>query len=223
MFVEDVLLDFVPVDVKGFEKEMSIMYGGARISQEKNRWYYEISATFSLVGHKWSRVNFSNKEFFRIWYFEFVISLVQLTHVIKIDTYICLHLFCLVIPSVIIECTWCFHPHSSRLLNCCWNNHIVAKSLQGLYSLSRRTSYRRISWSLEATRFGFILFQSLWNLTSTSAAALSRCLSNFRAIRSLSHLISWPRTSQDLAVRHLAESDNGCISYCYLLIVHDYK
>ena len=57
--------------------------------------------------------------------------------------------------------------------------------LQGLYSLSGKTSYRKISWSLEAARFGFGLFQLLWNLTGISAAALPRCLSNFRAIRSL--------------------------------------
>ena len=55
------------------------------------------------------------------------------------------------------------------------------ESNQGLYSLSRR----RLSWSLQATRFGFRLCQSLWNLTGTPTAALSRCLSNFRAIRSL--------------------------------------
>ena len=53
----------------------------------------------------------------------------------------------------------------------------------GLYSLSGRTSYRKISWSLEATRFGFRLFQSLWILTGSSAAVLPRCLSNFKAIR----------------------------------------
>ena len=61
---------------------------------------------------------------------------------------------------------------------------------QGLYSLSGKTSYRKISWSLEAARFGFKLFQSLWNLASTSAAALPRCLSNFRAILPLQHPIS---------------------------------
>ena len=37
----------------------------------------------------------------------------------------------------------------------------------GLYSLSGRTSYRKISWILEAARFGFRPFQSLWNLTGT--------------------------------------------------------
>ena len=50
----------------------------------------------------------------------------------------------------------------------------------GQYSPSWRTSCRKISWSLQATTFGFRLFQSLWNLTGTSAAAL----------RSLYHPIS---------------------------------
>ena len=43
---------------------------------------------------------------------------------------------------------------------------------QGLYSLSAPTSWRKISWSPEAARFGFRLTQSLWNLTGTSGAAL---------------------------------------------------
>ena len=55
----------------------------------------------------------------------------------------------------------------------------------GLYSLSGKTSYRKISWSLEAAIFGFQHVQSLWNLTGTSAAMLPRCLLNFRAILSL--------------------------------------
>ena len=54
-----------------------------------------------------------------------------------------------------------------------------------LYSLSGQTSYRTISRSLNAARFGFRLFQSLWNQIGISAAALPRCLSNFRTIRSL--------------------------------------
>ena len=61
---------------------------------------------------------------------------------------------------------------------------------QGLYSLSGKTSYRKISRSLEAAGFGFKLFQSLWNLAGTSAELLPRCLSNFRAIRPLQHPIS---------------------------------
>ena len=62
----------------------------------------------------------------------------------------------------------------------------------GLYSLSGRTSYHKISWSLKAARFGFRLFQSFWNLTGTLAAALPRCQPNFRAIRSFKHPISRP-------------------------------
>ena len=65
--------------------------------------------------------------------------------------------------------------------------------MQGLYSLSGKTSYPKISWNPEAARWGFKLFQSLWNLAGTSAAALPRCLSNFRAIRPLQHPISWLR------------------------------
>ena len=60
----------------------------------------------------------------------------------------------------------------------------------GLYSLSGKTSYRKISWSLEAAGFGFKLVQSFWNLAGTSAALLPRCLSNVRAIRLLQHPIS---------------------------------
>ena len=66
----------------------------------------------------------------------------------------------------------------------------VSDTTLGLYSLSGKTSYRKISWSLEAARFGFNLFQSLWNLAGTSAALLPRYLSNFRALRLLQHPIS---------------------------------
>ena len=41
---------------------------------------------------------------------------------------------------------------------------------QGLYSLSGKTSYRQISWSLEATRLDVIMIISLWKLTCISAA-----------------------------------------------------
>ena len=74
-----------------------------------------------------------------------------------------------------------------------WWQHAYSVCKQSLHSLSGRTSYRKISWSLEAASFGFNFFQSLWNLTSTSAASLSICLSNFRAIRSLQNSIAWLR------------------------------
>ena len=63
-------------------------------------------------------------------------------------------------------------------------------NILGLSSLSGRMSYRMNSWSLEATILGFILMQSLWNLTGTSAAALLRCLSNSSATRKVWHQIS---------------------------------
>ena len=50
-------------------------------------------------------------------------------------------------------------------------------------SISDKTVYRKISWSLEAARFVFRIVRSLWNLTGTSAALLPMCLSNFKAIR----------------------------------------
>ena len=51
---------------------------------------------------------------------------------------------------------------------------MLGKAMLGLHSLSGRASYRKISWSIEVTRFGFRLFQSLWNLTG--------CPSNARAM-----------------------------------------
>ena len=54
--------------------------------------------------------------------------------------------------------------------------------LQGLYSLSGKTSYRQISRSLEVARLDVTIIVSLWNLTGISAALLLRCLSNFRAM-----------------------------------------
>ena len=53
--------------------------------------------------------------------------------------------------------------------------------VQGLYSLSGKTSYRQISWSLEAARSSVILIVLLWNLTGISTTLLLICLWNFRA------------------------------------------
>ena len=86
-------------------------------------------------------------------------------------------------------------PHKPKALNP-WSNKITSVGEPipmwwanshhfwqlGLCSLSGKTSYRKIAWSIEAARFGFRHIQSLWNLTGTSAAVLPRCLSNFRAI-----------------------------------------
>ena len=63
--------------------------------------------------------------------------------------------------------------------------------VQGLYSLSGKTSYRQISWSLEAARLDVAMAVSLWNLTGTSAPLLPRYLPNFRAIGKV-----WTRISR---------------------------
>ena len=70
-----------------------------------------------------------------------------------------------------------------------WHRYLRQEALrldprlyQGLYSLSGKTSYRPISWSLEAARLDVAMVVSLWNLTGTSAAVLPRYLPNFRAI-----------------------------------------
>ena len=47
---------------------------------------------------------------------------------------------------------------------------------QGLYSLSGKASYRKISLSFEAARSESGLFRSLWNLTGTSAAVLPKTI-----------------------------------------------
>ena len=68
----------------------------------------------------------------------------------------------------------------------------------GLYSLSGKTSYGKISWSLEAARFGFRLFQSLWNLTGTPAACQISERCDYYNTQSRGF-----ETSRDLAVRRL--------------------
>ena len=51
----------------------------------------------------------------------------------------------------------------------------------GLYSLNGRTSYRKISWSLDATRLDVTIIVSLWNLTGILAAAMSNSWVNGKA------------------------------------------
>ena len=77
----------------------------------------------------------------------------------------------------------------------------------GLCSLSWRTSYRKISWSLEATRLNASMFVSIWNVTGTSAARLARCLSNVRSIGKFKiwilRLRSFTRSCSKVSVRLL--------------------
>ena len=66
---------------------------------------------------------------------------------------------------------------------------------------NRKTSYRKISWSLEVARLDVVMFVSLWNMTSISAALLPRCLSNFKAMGKPKPESRSFKTSRDLAVR----------------------
>ena len=61
-----------------------------------------------------------------------------------------------------------------------WHSSLgaVSERLQGLYSLSGKTSYRQISCCLEATRLDVEMIVSLWYWTCISAAA-AEVLSNF--------------------------------------------
>ena len=80
---------------------------------------------------------------------------------------------------LMLLCNDVFHWLGASLeLNCIR----ASDATQGLYSLSGKTSYRQISWSLEAARLDVAIIVSFWNLTGTSAAAVPRYLSNFRAI-----------------------------------------
>ena len=54
--------------------------------------------------------------------------------------------------------------------------------LLGLYLLNGKTSYRDISWRLEAAKLGVIMIVPFWNLTGISAVLLPRCPWNLRAI-----------------------------------------
>ena len=66
--------------------------------------------------------------------------------------------------------------HDARMADGRWRGD------QGPVSISDKTSYRKISWNLEAARLVVKIIASLWNMTGASAAVLPRCLSNFRAI-----------------------------------------
>ena len=85
---------------------------------------------------------------------------------------------------------WCSKLIRPHQVPCMYHYH--PKSL-GPVSISEKTSFRKISWSLEVARFVFRIVRSLWNLTGTSAALLPMCLSKFKAIRQFKVPISWLR------------------------------
>ena len=70
-------------------------------------------------------------------------------------------------------------PTNRSALN---KSHISSHLQSVLYSVSRKTSNRQISWSLVAARLDMIRIVSLWNLADSSTPPLPSCLSNLRAI-----------------------------------------
>ena len=56
----------------------------------------------------------------------------------------------------------CPNCNENYLCHIEWQIFLWLECIQGFYSLSWRTSYRKISWSIEAARFGFSPFQSRW-------------------------------------------------------------
>ena len=102
---------------------------------------------------------------------------------------------------------WRLQPTKLELEGQLHSNQRSNPCLLGISSISGRTSYRKISWSIEAARYGFRRFQSLWNLIGISAAALPRCLSTFKAIQSqwqpISRLWDFMRSCGKASVRLL--------------------
>ena len=98
----------------------------------------------------------------------------------------------LVLWKVILWCTHicCLILNVLRLREVNSNRKETIHLPLGLYSLSGKTSYRKISWCFEAARLGVIMIVSLWNLTGISTALLPRCLLNFRAIGKVQTRIS---------------------------------
>ena len=54
--------------------------------------------------------------------------------------------------------------------------------IQGFYSLSGKTYYWQISWSLEAARFDVVMIVSLWNLTGISEALAVKFQSDWNSL-----------------------------------------
>ena len=70
----------------------------------------------------------------------------------------------------------------SLLTHICVTRPQWVKPNQSLYLLSGKTSYRQISWSLQAANSDVIMIVSLWNLTCVWVVLLPSCLSNLREI-----------------------------------------
>ena len=96
--------------------------------------------------------------------------------------------------------TWFKKRHTPDHIQLWWHLsvdrlHTLLQEFLGLYSLSGKTSYRQISWSLEAARLDVSMVVSLWNLTGNSTAA--EVPANFQS--------DWKSLNSNLAASRLHE------------------
>ena len=93
---------------------------------------------------------------------------------------------------------------------------------QGPVSISDKTSYRKMTWSLEAARFVFRIVRSLWNLIGTSAALLPMCISNFKAMRyfklSVSRLWDFTRSYDNTSYRILKRGHDSFAVLLHIIV-----
>ena len=99
-----------------------------------------------------------------------------------------------------------------------WTEHnarIWIPSRLGPVSISEKTSYHKISLSLEAARFVLKIIWSFWNFTGTSAVVLPSRLSNFKVMRwfklPILRLRDFTRSHDKTTYRILKRSPGGCI------------
>ena len=78
----------------------------------------------------------------------------------------------------------------------------------GPVSISNKRSYRKISWSLKALRFVFVIVWSLWNLTGTSAAAEPSVTISIRC-DNIDYQSCGFETLRDLTLRVLSDIETG--------------
>ena len=91
---------------------------------------------------------------------------------------------------------------------------------QGPVSISDKTPYWKILWSLESVRLVVQSTASLWNLTSTSAALLPKCLSISGRSYDYKYKRRGFKTLRDLTIKRLIGYWNGA-HFCYARSIAD--
>ena len=92
-------------------------------------------------------------------------------HTPDIDEWLYFVLFCCVTETVDLSISYRIASVTSRWFCTLFS---IGETTLGFYSLSGKTSFHQISWSLEAAWLGIIIIAPRWNLTGSSAALLPR-------------------------------------------------